>query len=135
DGKEFANVYINALPQMLISKGFPAASVDSVKYDSTQASVNLYLGEQYKWIEINTDSVDNNLLESTGWNEKQFKNKPIDFTRLQHQEENILNYYENNGYPFAQVSLNNVEIANNKIQGNLMVDKGPLYHIDSIRLY
>jgi len=118
-----------------MSKGFPAVSVDSVKYDSTHANVNLYLGEQYKWIEINTDSVDNNLLEATGWNEKQFKNKTIDFTRLQRQEENILNYYENNGYPFAQISLNNVEIIDNKIKGNLIVDKGPLYHIDSIRLY
>ena len=135
EGKDFANIYINTLPHVLISKGFPAASVDSVKYDSTQANVNLYLGEQYKWIEINTDSVDNNLLEATGWHEKQFENKTIDFGRLQRQEENILNYYENNGYPFAQVSLNNVEIANNKIKGNLMVEKGPLYHIDSIRLY
>jgi len=135
DGKEFANIYINTLPQLLISKGFPAASVDSVFYDSTKAIVHLYLGEQYKWIEINTDSVDASLLEITGWNDRQFKNKTIDLTRLQRQEENILNYYENNGYPFAQISLNNVEIIDNKIKGNLIVDKGPLYHIDSIRLY
>lgn len=135
DGKEFADVYLSGLPAKLISKGFPAASVDSVVYDSTVANVNLYLGDQYKWIEINTDSVDEKLLDATGWNAKQFINKTIDFTRLQQQKEKILSYYENNGYPFATVSLNNIEIMDNKIKGDLDVKKGPLYHIDSIRIF
>ncbi len=93
------------------------------------------MGEQYKWVQINTDSVDEKLLEATGWNAKQFNNKTIDLNRLQQQEERILSYYENNGYPFAEVSLNNVEISGNKIKGDLQVKKGPLYHIDSIRVY
>ena len=135
DGKEFAAEYLNTLPATLISRGFPGASVDSVVYDSTQANVSLYLGEQYKWVQINTDSVDEKLLEATGWNSKQFNNKTIDLNRLQQQEERILSYYENNGYPFAEVSLNNVEIIGNKIKGDLEVKKGPLYHIDSIRVY
>ena len=125
DGKEFAEVYLNTLPATLVSKGFPAASIDSVIYDSTSANVDLYLGEQYKWVQINTDSVDEKLLEATGWNAKQFKNKKIDFARLQQQEERILSYYENNGYPFAEVSLNNVEIMDNEIKGNLEVKKRP----------
>lgn len=135
DGKEFASVYISALPGTLLSKGFPAASVDSVTYDSTFANVDLYLGEQYKWVEINTDSIDNKLLDATGWNAKQFRNKKIDFTRLQQQEEKILNYYEGNGYPFAEVSLKNIAISDDKIKGDLTVIKGPFYHIDSITVY
>lgn len=135
DGKEFAIDYLNTLPATLVSKGFPGASIDSVIYDSTHATIHLYLGDQYKWVEINTDSVDKKLLESTGWNQKQFKNKTIDFVRWHQQEEKILNYYENNGYPFAEVSLNNIELANNKIKATLDVNKGPLYHIDSIRVY
>ena len=135
DGKEFAAEYLNTLPATLISRGFPGASVDSVVYDSTQANVSLYLGGQYKWVQINIDSVDQKLLEATGWNAKQFNNKTIDLNRLQQQEERILSYYENNGYPFAEVSLNNVEIIGNKIKGDLEVKKGPLYHIDSIRVY
>ena len=135
EGKGFATDYLNSLPATLVSKGFPGASVDSVVYDSTQANVSLYLGEQYKWVQINTDSVDEKLLEATGWNAKQFNNKTIDLNRLQQQEERILSYYENNGYPFAEVSLNNVEITGNKIKGDLEVKKGPLYHIDSVRVF
>jgi outer membrane protein assembly factor BamA len=135
NSKESASVYINSLPALLVSKGFPTASVDAVTFDSISAKVNLYLGEQYEWVQINTDSVDNNLLDAIGWNAKQFKNRTTDFSRLQQQEEKIINYYESNGYPFATVSLNNIEIAGNKIKGRLAVSKGPLYHIDSIRVY
>jgi outer membrane protein assembly factor BamA len=135
EGKGFAAEYLNTLPATLVSRGFPGASIDSIVYDSIQANVSLYLGEQYKWVQINTDSVDEKLLGATGWNAKQFNNKTIDLNRLQQQEERILSYYENNGYPFAEVSLNNVEITDNKIKGDLEVKKGPLYHIDSIRIF
>ncbi|MEO8766266.1 MAG: hypothetical protein ABI416_18335 [Ginsengibacter sp.] len=135
DAKEFAAAYISTLPAMLLGKGFPAASVDTVLYDTTFANVELYLGEQYKWAKINTDSVDSRILDATGWNTRQFKNKKIDFNRLQQQEERILNYYESNGYPFAEVSLENIAITGDKMQGNLTVKKGPFYHIDSIRTF
>jgi outer membrane protein assembly factor BamA len=135
DGKEFAQVYVSTLPGTLLGKGFPAASIDSVMYDSTSAYVDLYLGEQYKWVQINTDSIDNKLLDAIGWNARQFKNKKIDFTRLQQQEERILNYFESNGYPFAEVSLENIVISGDRIKGDLAVKKGPFYHIDSIRIF
>jgi outer membrane protein assembly factor BamA len=135
DGKQFAEAYINTLPATLISKGFPGASVDSVTFDSTSAKVDLYLGEQYKWLEINTNNIDEKILESSGWNGKQFNNKLMDANRLQMQEERILSYYEDNGYPFASVSLDSVDITGNKIKGDLVLNKGPLYHIDSIRIF
>ena len=90
---------------MLLNKGFPAASVDSVFYDSMSAKAILFLGEQYKWAQINTDSIEQDALASIGWNEKQFDNKKMDFNRLEVQQERIFNYYENSGYPFAEVSL------------------------------
>lgn len=135
DGKEMASFYISSLPATLLGKGFPTASVDSVLYDSTRAHVALYLGEQYKWVQINTDSIDKSVLNNIGWNDKQFKNKNIDFSRLQFQQERIINYYENSGYPFAEVSLENVEISGDKIKGDLKVNKGILYHLDSIKVY
>jgi outer membrane protein assembly factor BamA len=133
--KEEASVYLTSLPVMLAAKGFPGASVDSVRYDSTSARVQLFLGEKYKWAVINTDSVDKNVLNNIGWNEKQFNNKEIDFAQLQFVQNEIVKYYENNGYPFAEVSLDNIGILDNKIKGDLRVKKGTLYHIDSIKVY
>lgn len=135
ESQVFAKIYIDKLPETLLSKGFPTASVDSVLYDSLFAQVKIYLGKKYQWLAISTDSIDQHVLDNTGWNDKQFANKEIDFKRLRFQQDKIIEYYENMGYPFAKVSLNNVEIINNKIKAQLYVDKGILYHIDSIRVY
>lgn len=135
ESKDFAEVYINKLAEDLVNKGFPTASVDSVYYDSTTAHVKVYLGEKYKWAQISTDSMDQNVLDYIGWNEKQFDDKPIDFERLRFQEGKIIEYYENSGFPFAEVSLQNIGISNDKIKAELHVNKGALYHIDSIRIY
>ncbi|MGN6803933.1 MAG: hypothetical protein ACTHJN_18685, partial [Ginsengibacter sp.] len=130
-----AETYINDLPQMLLKKGFAAASVDSVFYDSSFAHVDIYLGKKYKWSRISTDSLEKNMLENIGWEQGQFENKDLDFSQLDKEEQNILHYYENNGYPFAEVTLQNISIANDRIKGELTVKKGPLYHIDSIHVY
>lgn len=135
DTRASAEIYINKLPEMLLNRGFPTASVDSVFYDSTGAKVKLYIGEKYQWAQISTDSIEPYILENTGWNEKLFENKNIDFSRLRLQQQKIIEFYENSGYPFAAVSLKNIEIKDQKITAELRVTKGPLYHIDSIRVY
>ncbi|MDB5222954.1 MAG: hypothetical protein JWN83_1621 [Chitinophagaceae bacterium] len=133
--RELCVNYIFRLPEILAAKGYPAASIDSVLYDSTSTHINLYLGEQYKWIEINTDSIDKKLLNETGWNARFFHNNKMDFSQLQNQQENILNYYETRGYPFAAIKLASIKIEEDKIKAKLKIDKGPLYLIDSIRVY
>ncbi|MEO5648295.1 MAG: hypothetical protein ABIR03_00050 [Ginsengibacter sp.] len=133
--KEDASVYLLSLPTMLLAKGFPGASIDSITYDSASAKVLLFLGERYEWALINTDSIDKSVLDNVGWNEKQFHNKEIDFARLRLMQDQIVKYYEDTGYPFSEVLLDNIRISGNKITGDLKVKKGTLYHIDSIRVY
>ncbi len=133
--KSAAQNYINKLPEAILNKGFLAASVDSVFYDSSLAKVKVHLGEKYKWAQIATDSIDQNVLDYIGWNEKQFDHKIIDFDRLRSEQEKILEYYENSGFPFAEVSLTNIEIKNDSIRAQINIKKGALYHIDSIRIY
>lgn len=133
--KSAAQNYINKLPETILNKGFLAASVDSVFYDSAFARVKIYLGGKYKWIQLSTDSVDQDVLDRIGWNEKQFDHTIIDFSRLRSVQEKIIAYYENSGFPFAEVSLKNIEIKNDSILAQLNVNKGALYHIDSTRIY
>ncbi|MEO6454002.1 MAG: hypothetical protein ABIN97_08025, partial [Ginsengibacter sp.] len=112
-----------------------AASVDTLYFDSLAAHVHLFLGPQYNQVEVNTDSIERKALDQSGWKESQFTNKKINFYELQKMQESILNYYENNGYPFAQIKLDNVQIEEKIVTATLKVNKGVLYHIDSIRVY
>jgi outer membrane protein assembly factor BamA len=133
--KEQCIDYIFKLPGIFTAKGYPSASIDSIYSDPASTHINLYLGEQYKWIEIKTDSIDNKLLTETGWNKKIYQDKKMDFSQLQNQQAKILNYYETRGYPFAAIKLDSIKIDHDKIRGQLKIDKGPLYLIDSIRIY
>lgn len=127
--------YINKLPGLLQSKGFVTASVDSVRYDSASASIVLFLGQLYRWAVLDAHSVEPAILDAVGWREKMFANRPIDFVQVQDWEEQILDYLENNGYPFAKVYLDSLTLEEDKVSALLKVNKGPLYKIDSIRLY
>src|SRR5215213_5596554 len=49
-----ADEYVQALPALLQSKGYIAASVDSVHADSTFTAISLYIGDSFKWAYLNT---------------------------------------------------------------------------------
>ena len=135
ESRQNAATYINELARSLAVKGFAAASVDSVFYDSTGAMVSLHLGQKFKWLKIIMDSADKKVLEKIGWNEKTFENRLINFSAIELEQKKIVGYFENNGYPFAQVYLQNFDFKNSRMIAELKIIKGPLYHIDSIRVY
>jgi outer membrane protein assembly factor BamA len=129
------NIYISSIPTLLSSKGYPTASVDSVWGDTLSAGIHLFLGKQYKWIKLLPDSIDKKAIDESGYFEKNFTNKLLNTEQLQKIQLRILNYYANNGYPFAQVFLDSIHLEEEKIKALLKVNKGPLYHIDSIRVF
>ena len=136
DSRAACTDYVNKLPSFLQSKGYVAASIDSLTYDSLGAHLVIFLGEAYHWTEINTDRVNPSLLNAVGWRQKNFPGKPIDFGQLNGWQEKIIDYLENNGHPFAKVFLDSVQILeDNRVSGILKVEEGPLYKIDSIRVY
>lgn len=127
--------YINKLPDLLQKKGYPTASVDSMHTDSLSATVLLYIGEQLRWGRINLDSVDKRLAEAITLDKKFFDQHPVNFEQFQSIQKKMLDYLENNGYPFARIELDSIQIENGSMQGIVKVNKGPLYKIDSIRNY
>ena len=126
--------YINKLALDLRAKGYVTASLDSVHYDSTFATAVIFIGDTYKWATIDTKNIDAQILDAIGWREKNFVEKPMDFDQLKTWQEKILVYLENNGYPFAKVFLDSLQIEDEKISALLKLDKGHQYKIDSIRV-
>ena len=128
--------YINKLPGVLQSKGFVTASFDSLSYDSLSARLVIFFGQSYHWAEIRTDSANSSLLNSIGWRPKSFSGKSIDFDKLQLWQNKVLDYLENNGHPFAKVYLDSLQfVEDNKVSALLKIEEGPVYKIDSLRVY
>ena len=123
--------YIKKIPSNLVAKGYSGVSIDSIIYNKTFAELQLFLGVQ-SWVQLNTDNVEKRALDESGFISKNFTNKPFNTNELLFYKERILNYYEKNGYPFASVFLDSINHTESTVFANLMVKKGPLYHIDSI---
>jgi outer membrane protein assembly factor BamA len=128
--------YIYNIPSLLQGKGFMTASVDSIRYDAEGATIRLYVGPAYRWAHVDTRRIEPALLLAVGWNDKSFSGRPLDFKQFQSREQAILDYLENNGYPFAKINLDSIVLKDSgEMSANLKIEKGPLYKIDSIRVY
>jgi outer membrane protein assembly factor BamA len=127
--------YLDQLPSLLQSQGYISASIDSVDVVDNQTVIYLFTGEQYKSLELNVQHTNKNFLRQMGWDETASKNKAFHFSDYQKMSERLLNYFENNGYPFAKVFLDSIDIIGNKIKAVLNVDQGFPYRIDSLRMY
>jgi outer membrane protein assembly factor BamA len=124
------------LPSLLHSKGYVTASIDSVRLDSTSASLVLFLGKAYHWALLDAAHVNSSVLTGTGWRDRNFSGKSIDFNEVQSWQQKMLDWLENNGHPFAKIYLDSLEfLADDKVSAVLKVDEGPLYNIDSIRVF
>jgi len=128
--------YVFNIPSLLQSRGFVTASIDSMRFDSAGATVRLYIGEAYRWATVDTRRIEPSLLAAAGWNEKSFSRRALDFRQFQIRQQLLLDYLENNGYPFARVGLDSIMLqSSGEVSARLSIEKGPLYRIDSIRVH
>ena len=126
--------YVSKITQLLILKGYPVASVDSLWSETDGTHILLFAGTRYNWIYLQTEGIDENALQATGFNQENFSGKVFNISQLQLLEEKLINYYEKNGYPFAFVYLDSIRIDKNSMRAVLKADKSVLYHVDSIRV-
>ena len=128
--------YVNHLIPMLQARGYATASADSISFTGTSATVKLFIGETWHWANIDTRRVDPALLAAVAWYPKTFSHRVLDFSQYEARQQQLLDYLENNGYPFAKVSLDSITLhQGGEVSARLQIDKGPLYKIDSIRVY
>lgn len=124
--------YVQQLPGMLMAAGYISASVDSMYSDSSSVHLQLFLGRKYIWDDVRVNEEDWYVLNTLGFNKATFHNKPFDHAKVEEVYNQLLDYFANNGYPFAKVGIDSITMDGEKLQAKLIVDKGLLYHIDSI---
>jgi hypothetical protein len=117
--------YIAGIPQLLNLKGYPAASVDSVFYDSSAARVQIFLGSRLYHVQLRTAHLDQKIAGIAGLTEKALAREPVHIGQLELIKERILNYYERNGYPFAAVFLDSIQLSADSMSAALQVSTGP----------
>ncbi len=129
------NRYVTKLPADLQAKGYISASVDSVITTGNHTVIYLFAGEQYKSLNLHVRNQDKPYLQQVGWEDKTVKGRQLQFSDYKVISDKLLDYFEDNGYPFAKVFLDSVSISDQQIDAVLDIEKGFPYHIDSVRMY
>jgi len=99
-------------------RGYLLANIDSTEYLSDVRKVNFHLGKRYQWLQIR-NNVPIALQQAANIKPQLLTQKnitPKQWNALHHQ---LLDYAENNGFPFAEVRFDSVQIIDNKISAFL----------------
>ena len=116
----------------LWDNAYLTASIDSTNKDSVNSIAYVTAGAKYEWASLRKGNVDEGTLSAIGFREKFYNEKPLYYKDLRKLVEKMLSYCENNGYPFASVKLDSVQIKNNTVSAKLNLQKNKLIKIDSI---
>lgn len=123
-------VVVSQLRKSLIQfqdAGYLEARVDSIsKLEGKVVWWNL--GAVYKIEEIRSYQEDDYLLSNGG---RLYPTKIFSPGVYASVTKNILNFSTNNGYPFALVRLDSIQLENGKLRARLVVDKGNLILLDT----
>lgn len=116
----------------LQNKGYIAAGIDSVKKTTDLITIYIYTGAKFEWGKLQTKNIGDDALNYSGFKEKLFENKKLSPYEISKLSEKILTFYENNGYPFAELKLDSLTNEGATINGLLIGNRNQLIKIDSI---
>lgn len=120
--------------RQLQDNAYLEASVERlVRKDSTYTAY-FRVGAPYEWASLKNGNVENAFLSKVGFRERLYQNKPFHYKDLVKLQESLLEYAENNGYPFASVWLDSLAVKRGSISATLMMRKNQLVFFEEINI-
>src|SRR4029077_13731205 len=111
-----------------------SASFDSIAEDTALLKVYLFHGDKYEWAYLNKGNIDEEVLSQLGFREKVYRHKPFYYKDALSLMDKVVTFYENHGYPFAQIHLDSVKLNRNQVSASLSIQKKQLIKIDSVEI-
>lgn len=124
--------WLQSLQVEMYKRGHLGFSVDSIIESSGIWSTFVHTGEKYDWARLNPGNVEGAILGSVKFRDKIFYQRSMNPGQVSELFESLLEYCENNGYPFASVKLDSVKINTNHVTASILLEKNQLVEIDSI---
>ena len=118
----------------LQEQSYLEASIDNLERRDSIFYAFLTVGNPYNLASLKNGNVEEVFLSQVGFRERLFVDKPFSYKEVVELQESLLDYAENNGYPFASVWLDSIEVQENKISAQLFMLKNRLVLIDTINI-
>jgi outer membrane protein assembly factor BamA len=125
---------VRELVLALQNDAYLTASADDMRWTRDTVRVRLYVGAQFRWAYLRNGNLGDGLLARAGFREKFFRQTPFrpeDWAKLQ---ERILMEAENQGFPFATVGLDSIQLSDRDIAGRVVLKRGQAVVFDSLQI-
>jgi translocation and assembly module TamA len=125
---------VRALVLALQADAYLTASADELRWTRDTVRVRLYVGEKFNWAYLRNGNLGDALLTRAGYREKLFRGQPFhpeDWARLQ---ERVLTEAENQGFPFATIGLDSLQLRGHDIAGRVVLKRGSIIVFDSLQI-
>jgi outer membrane protein assembly factor BamA len=137
DGKVLKGLSENQVQSLLRLEanrfGFVLAEFD-FESNGSRHELIVVPGPRYQWADVRLAEGAEDLLRKSNIDTRKFSGISFSPERLGKVFNKALTYFENNGFPFAVVQLDSVEIENQLISGVVKIDQGPFVQFDSLNL-
>lgn len=130
--REKAEIYLSTFIRNLHNSGYIAASIDSLVEKNDTLNAFLHLGEAYRLVILENGNLQNDVLKAVKFNEAQFTNRKFSFPEIQNLQKRVLSFYENKGFPFAEVYLDSFSISQNQVFAKIYAIPHQVFTIDTI---
>lgn len=128
--KESENYSISQLHQWR-NEGYFLASIDTSWVENYNYYNTVFLGPKSEEIQINTSKVNPQILKGKYWRGSTSQKK-VQIKYLQEAKVQIIDYYENQGYPFTEVSIDSLLFEEGSLKGVLKVSLGDAIVLDTL---
>lgn len=119
---------VDSVVTIIKLNGYFNCTINSYEWKNQNLSLNLNTGIAYKFASISNGNINPNALNL----KKTYKNQVCNIAELKDIYSSVLKWYDNNGYPFAQVWLDSLAFNQNKITAKLFCKANNKFTIDSV---
>jgi len=127
--------YIARLQKTAVEKGYLLASTDSIRFTKNEAHVYFYLGDRFQTAALTLPASEIDFVRNkTHFKEKFLTQLPFTPREITTALTSIHKAYINNGYPFAKISLETVEIDASNLKAQVVINKGAFYSWQDIHV-
>lgn len=116
----------------LSAEGYIASEILKFDSSSTPWIIEVAIGKQFEWKNLKAGNAEEGMLSKIGFRDKIYQNRPMSSSNVEDLFGKVIDYYENNGYPFASIQFDSVRVKNQKIEAQLKIDKSVEITIDTV---
>ncbi len=127
-----AQQQISKLVLALQDDGYLLAGVKELSSGADTTRVMLETGSRFRWAKLSAATVNKEWLNRTIWRQNAYTDKPFRYGRVSRLMRELVREAENNGYPFASVKLDSVQVDSTLLMANVQMEQGPYIIFDTL---